>query len=143
MVSRSTSGELGGSPIDIRGRTESGTSATPLVLCGDSSLGKNRFACNIFGCAHTFAAQCEGVSQPSLAGYDPLLHRAILLDEPGPDSEAANPGAFLLGDDTDANEVRRRLVRDPSFDSEDDSRDPRDPILEVLHITIFPAPRAG
>ena len=37
-------------------------------------------------------------------------------------AEAANPGAFLLGDDTDAYEVRRRLVRDPSNDSEDYSR---------------------
>jgi hypothetical protein len=55
-----------------------------LVLCGDSRWGKTRFGCNIFGCAQTFVAQCQGVAQPSLAGYDPRFHRAILLDEPGP-----------------------------------------------------------
>ena len=73
-------------------RTPSGTKLTRfkfLVLCGDSRWGKTRFGCNIFGCANTFVAQCQGVSQPCLAGYDPRFHRAILLDEPGPDLVAS------------------------------------------------------
>jgi hypothetical protein len=68
-------------------RKEHGTKMTRfkfLVLCGDSRWGKTRFGCHIFGCAQTFVAQCQGVAQPSLAGYDPRFHRAILLDEPGP-----------------------------------------------------------
>ena len=60
-----------------------------LVLAGDSRYGKTRFACNLWGCARTFVANCQGVTQPSLMGYDPRLHRCILLDEPGPELVAS------------------------------------------------------
>ena len=56
-----------------------------LVLFGDSRWGKTRFACNLWGCARTFVANCQGVTQPSLLGYDPRIHSCIVLDEPGPD----------------------------------------------------------
>ena len=56
-----------------------------LVLCGDSRFGKTRFACSLYGCPQTYVAQCQGVTQPSLAGFDPRRDRCIVLDEPSPD----------------------------------------------------------
>ena len=56
-----------------------------LVLEGPSKYGKTRFACNLWGIHQTFVAQCQGVQQPSLAGYDPRVHKAIVLDEPSRD----------------------------------------------------------
>ena len=56
-----------------------------LVLCGDSRFGKTRSACSLYGCSQTYVAQCQGVTQPSLAGLDPRRDRCIVLDEPSPD----------------------------------------------------------
>ena len=53
-----------------------------LVLEGESKYGKTRFACSLWGIHQTFVAQCQGVTQPSLAGYDPRVHQVIVLDEP-------------------------------------------------------------
>ena len=53
-----------------------------LVLCGPSRHGKTRFACSLYGISRTYVAQCQGVKQPAMAGYDPRKHQAILLDEP-------------------------------------------------------------
>ena len=53
-----------------------------LVLVGDSRFGKTRFACNLFGLKATYVCNCQGVTQPYLAGYDPRVHKAIVLDEP-------------------------------------------------------------
>ena len=53
-----------------------------LVLEGESRFGKTRFACSLWGLTRTYVAQCQGVQQPSLAGYDPRVHECIVLDEP-------------------------------------------------------------
>ena len=56
-----------------------------LVLEGDSKFGKTRYASSLWGIQKTFVSQCQGVCQPSLAGYDPRVHKAIVLDEPSRD----------------------------------------------------------
>ena len=53
-----------------------------LVLVGDSRFGKTMFGINIFGIHATYVCNCQGVTQPFLSGFDPRVHKAILLDEP-------------------------------------------------------------
>ena len=54
-----------------------------LVLEGETRFGKTRFACSRFGPHRTFVVNCQGVKQPSMAGWDPRNFDCIVLDEPG------------------------------------------------------------
>ena len=53
-----------------------------LVLHGDSRYGKTRYAASLWGPERSCVINCQGVSQPSLANYDPRRHDVIILDEP-------------------------------------------------------------
>ena len=54
-----------------------------LVLEGETRFGKTRYACSRFGPRRTFVVNCQGVKQPSMAGWDPRNYDCIVLDEPG------------------------------------------------------------
>ena len=38
--------------------------------------------CSTGGHCTTYVAQCQGVTQPCMMGFDPRLHAAVVLDEP-------------------------------------------------------------
>ena len=65
-----------------------------LLLEGNPSYGKRRFACSLFGRENTYVCNCQGLQQLCLAGFDNKVHKAIVLDEPSAEL-VENCKAFL------------------------------------------------
>ena len=65
-----------------------------LVLVGPSSLGKTAFAMHLYGVEVTYYTNCQNVSEPNLGGFQRGVHKAIVVDEAGPELVVKNKALF-------------------------------------------------
>lgn len=73
----------------------------PLLLLGDTSSGKSRKACSIFGHARTLVVNCQGLGSnlPSLRNFRRSEHSAIVFDEACSEQVLSNKLVFQAGVD--------------------------------------------
>ncbi len=48
-------------------------------------MGEDSLRLQPLGVRHTYVANCQGVARPCLNGWDPRVHKRVVLDEPSRD----------------------------------------------------------